>query len=218
MRVVVRSDTHTLHGQVAVPDGDMLVHCGDFTGTGRISEIAGFGLWMRGQPHRHKVVVAGNHDIMFERNRGLALALLQNGLGDEGGGGIVYLEDSGAEIGGLKIYGSPHQPRFMDWAFNHDRGEDIRRYWDLIPDGLDLLVTHGPPKGILDQTHPLHGSEHLGCEELLGAVERAKPRHHVFGHIHGGYGASWHVDTVFYNASVCDEAYNPRNAPLVIDL
>ena len=222
-RVVIISDTHAMHGRVAVPDGDILVHCGDFTGTGRIAEVAAAGLWFRWMKERfsHVVVVAGNHDFLFERNRALAVDLINNGqlhLREGRDGGITYLEDGEATLDGVRIYGSPVTPAFMGWAFNRERGEDIRRHWDLVPAGLDLLVTHGPPMGILDQRFPLHGSEHLGCEELMAAVERARPRYHAFGHIHGGHGRSEHADTTFLNASVLDESYAVRNAPTVVDL
>src|SRR5271157_1458943 len=221
MRVVLISDTHDLHDQVQVPEGDLLIHAGDLTMLGRMNEIAAAGLWLRKLGERFPagvVVVAGNHDWMFQRNLMMALNLLNNGITTEGRGNIKYLEDSGCTIRGLKLYGSPHQPTFFDWAFNLDRGEAIRRKWDLIPEGLDILITHGPPMGIHDQISPHLGSEHIGCEELMAAVERAKPKVHVFGHIHGGYGRTQHVSTLFVNAAICDEQYQPRNAPIVIEL
>ena len=147
----------------------------------------------------------------------MALQLLNNGIIGDAEGRIMYLEDSGVEIKGLKIYGSPHQPTFFDWAFNVRRGK-LKQYWDRIPEGLDILITHGPPKGILDQSEPHLGSEHLGCDELMAAVERVKPKLHVFGHIHGGYGKVGYVNTTFINASICDEQYRPTNQPWVIEL
>jgi calcineurin-like phosphoesterase family protein len=220
-KVVLISDTHSQHRSMLepVPDGDILIYAGDATMVGRVDEVAAFGLWFRSLPHRHKVFVAGNHDWMFQRNRTMALSLLNSGLiGNERVPAVKYLEDSLADIEGLRIYGSPWQPAFMDWAFNVDRGEAIRRYWDMIPEGIDILVTHGPPMGIHDQTHPHLGSEHLGCEELMAAVERVKPRIHVFGHIHGGYGKTRYVNTLFVNAAICNEQYKPVNAPVVVDL
>lgn len=217
-KIVLISDTHSLHAGVKIPDGDILVHAGDLTMMGRMNEIAGAGLWLRSLPHTHKVVVAGNHDWMFQKNLTMALQLLNNGISGEGQGKILYLEDGVAEVAGLKIYGSPWQPTFNDWAFNLDRGEAIKHKWDLIPEGLDILITHGPPIGILDQIDAQLGSEHLGCEELMAAVERAKPKVHVFGHIHGGYGQSRHANTLFVNAAICNEAYKPVNEPIVIEL
>lgn len=218
MKVVLISDTHGLHDHVAVPDGDILVHAGDATMRGQMNEITAFGAWFRGLPHKHKIFVPGNHDWMFQRNRTMALSLLNNGLIGNERKPVLYLEDSGITVEGLKIYGSPWQPTFFDWAFNLDRGAAIKHKWDLIPEGLDVLVTHGPPMGIHDQAEPHLGSEHIGCEELLAAVERVKPKIHVFGHIHGGYGKTQYVNTLFVNASTCTEQYKPLNEPIVIEL
>jgi len=217
-RIVFISDTHDLQDQVTVPDGDILIHAGDATMLGRMNEIAAAGMWLRKQPHKHKVFVAGNHDWMFQRNRTMALQLLNNGIIGDGNGKISYLEDSGVTIEGLHIYGSPWQPTFFDWAFNLDRGAAIKHKWNLIPEGLDVLITHGPPLGIHDQSFPHLGSEHLGCEDLMAAVERAKPKMHVFGHIHGGYGKTQYENTLFINAAICNESYKPVNAPIVVEL
>lgn len=211
-RLVLVSDTHSLHDRVAIPEGDILVHAGDFTMEGRVVEIARAGMWLRSLPHPHKVIVAGNHDWLFQEQRMQAVGLIK-----DRDPSIVYLEDSGAEIMGLKFYGSPWQPWFCDWAFNVTRG-DLHKYWDEIPSGLDVLITHGPPKGILDQAAPHLGSERLGCAELLTAVERVKPKFHVFGHIHGGYGRAQYENTTFYNAAAVNEAYKPVNKPWILDI
>jgi Icc-related predicted phosphoesterase len=168
--------------------------------------------WLQSLPHSHKIVIAGNHDWLFERQKKQAIELLKADYPN-----IVYLEDSGIEIMGLKFYGSPWQPWFYSWAFNVTRGQ-LHKYWDLIPSGLDILVTHGPPMGILDQAAAHLGSEHVGCAELITAVERTKPKIHVFGHIHGGYGKRQYGDTAFYNAAAVDEAYRPVNKPWILDI
>lgn len=221
-KIVFISDTHSLHDQAQIPEGDLLIHAGDFTNVGRMNEIASVGIWLRNLGKRFPlgvVVVAGNHDWMFQKNQMMARQLLNNGLiGGDRTSEIIYLEDSLVTVKGLKIYGSPWQPTFFDWAFNLDRGEAIKHKWDLIPEGLDILITHGPPMGIHDQSAPHLGSEHLGCEELLAAVERTKPKIHVFGHIHGGYGKTQYVNTLFINAAICDEQYSPRNAPIVVEI
>jgi len=221
MRIVFISDTHGLHDQmrVPVPDGDILIHAGDATMMGRMNEIAAFGAWFRHLPHKHKIFVAGNHDWMFEKNPSLAADLLNQGiLGLNNTPKVTYLLDNEVTIEGLRIYGSPWQPRFYDWAFNVDRGDAIKRKWDLIPEGVDVLITHGPPKGVQDQISPILGGEHLGCEELMPVVSRIKPKIHVFGHIHGGYGKTQYADTLFINAAICDEAYKPIHEPIVVDL
>jgi Icc-related predicted phosphoesterase len=144
---------------------------------------------------------------MFERHPGAARELLTN---------AIYLENSGTELAGLKIWGSPVQPEFNNWAFNVARGAAIRRYWQMIPASTDVLITHGPPYGILDTAHPT--TAHLGCEELAEAVQQTRPRLHVFGHIHGGYGTAKANGTQFVNASVVDEAYHLVNAPQVFEI
>lgn len=210
MKLVFISDTHTFHNKVDVPSGDVLIHSGDATGRGTAREIYEFGLWFGSFPHKHKIFVAGNHDLMFERDRTLA----QNILSPDNS--IIYLQDSVVKIGDLRFYGSPWQPRFGDWAFNLDRGAAIKKKWDLIPSGLDVLITHGPSMGILDQITP--DGEHLGCEELILAVKNVKPKIHAFGHIHGGAGVAHSLDTLFVNAAICNERYEPVNSAFVMNL
>jgi len=208
VRIVCISDTHGQHTKLSVPDGDVLIHAGDFMAFGDTpKEVVDFNQWLGKQPHRHKVVIAGNHDLMFERHPGAARELLGN---------AIYLENSGAEIAGFTIWGSPVQPEFNNWAFNVARGAAIRRYWKMIPANTDVLVTHGPPFGVLDKAHP--SSAHVGCEELAKAVEQIKPGLHVFGHIHGGHGLSSSKDTQFVNASVVNEAYRLVHEPQVVEI
>jgi Icc-related predicted phosphoesterase len=208
LRIVCISDTHGQHAKLSVPEGDVLIHAGDFMAFGdRPKEIIDFNQWLGKQPHQHKVVIAGNHDSMFERHPGAATELLGN---------AIYLENSATEFEGLKIWGSPVQPEFNNWAFNVARGAAIRRYWKMIPANTAVLVTHGPPFGVLDKAHP--SSAHLGCEELAKTVEQIKPRLHVFGHIHGGHGLSSGNDTLFVNASVVNEAYRLVHEPQVVEI
>lgn len=208
LRIVSISDTHGKHAKVRLPDGDVLIHAGDFMTYGdRLSEIASFNHWLSKQPHRHKVVIAGNHDLLLESDPSLARAQLT---------AAIYLENSAVEIEGLHIWGSPQQPRFLDWAFNVDRGPAIRQYWNKIPTKTDILITHGPPFGILDKIAP--SGEHLGCEELAIAVQRVRPKLHVFGHIHGGRGTCEHDGTKYLNAAVLDENYRIASSPQVVTL
>ncbi len=206
MKIVALSDTHSRHHQLAVPDGDILIHAGDATMSGSLNEIAVFNAWLGTLPHPVKLFCAGNHDWLFEREPNLARSLMTN---------ATYLQDELIVVNGLRIYASPWQPRFFDWAFNLDRGLPLRRKWDLIPDDVDVLVTHGPPFGIRDQNP---NGEHCGCEELRAAVERVKPRLHIFGHIHQGYGELVYEGMRFVNACNCTEQYQPHNAPLVFEL
>lgn len=207
MKIVCLSDTHNCNEEIVVPDGDVLIHAGDATNSGTIGEIVLFNEWFANLPHKHKIFVAGNHDWLFETNNSAARKLLDDK--------IVYLQDSAVEVEGLKIYGSPWQPRFFDWAFNLNRGAEIAEKWRLIPDETDVLITHGPPHGILDETPR---GDLAGCEELRKRVEIVRPKLHVFGHIHHGYGATEKFGVKFANASNCDEDYFPANAPLVFNL
>lgn len=211
MRIVCISDTHSRHDQVEVPEGDVLVHAGDSTMVGRVEEIIKFNHWLGQLPHPHKILIAGNHDWLFEKEPALAESLITN---------VIYLRDNSVTIDGVKFYGSPWQPRFMHWAFNLPRGEEIKRKWDLIPEDTDVLMTHGPPHGILDLVpSDMSGNyEHAGCEDLLRAMRRLRPRLHIFGHIHEGYGVLKDYVTIFVNASICDAAYRPINAPMVLEL
>jgi len=203
LRVVFIADTH--NNTPPVPDGDVLVHAGDLTGHGTPREVIQVGLWLNSLPHKHKVVIPGNHDFLFEKDANHALSLLNCD--------VTYLQESAALVAGLRIWGSPRTPRFYDWAFNVDRGEAIRRYWGMIPSGLDILVTHGPPHGILDTTN---SGESAGCEELANAIARVRPRVHAFGHIHEPGGSTKEMDgTVFVN---CASGYRSEHLPVVMDV
>lgn len=205
LRIVCLSDTHNLHRHLDVPDGDVLIHAGDFTGRGRVHEVAAFGAFLARLPHRHKIVVAGNHDFLFERDRERARELL---------GDVTYLEDAGTRVADLDVWGAPWQPRFRDWAFNVDRGAPIAEKWALVPDEVDVLVTHGPPFGVLDKTFD---GRIVGCEELERTLARVRPKLHVFGHIHESYGTRESSGTLFVNASNCDLSYRIPHPPVVVD-
>lgn len=209
MRIVCVSDTHGLHERVEVPEGDVLVHAGDMTGRGEEGAVAAFGAWLRDQPHPHEVVVAGNHDFLCERSGALARELST-------GEGVHDLEDEGAEITERRFRGSPWQPRFRDWGFDLDRGPELAARWARIPRETDVLVTHGPPHGVLDRV--ARGGRAVGCEDLAARLGRLDVSLHVFGYIHEAAGSS--VDgagRVAVNASACTLALRPTNAPLVLD-
>jgi Icc-related predicted phosphoesterase len=197
-----------------VPEGDVLVHSGDATITGTLRELQLFNEWFAGLPHKYKIFVAGNHDWLFEQDRESAESLLDLG--------IIYLQDSSVELEGFKVYGAPWQPRFFDWAFNLDRGAEMAAKWQLIPDDTQILITHGPPHGILDAVPTAGRVENAGCEELRARVEMiaslGRLKMHLFGHIHCGYGTQKGFGVTFVNASTCDEEYRPTQPPIVIDL
>jgi len=213
-RIVCISDTHNCDEEIEIPDGDILIHSGDATTIGSVDQIRDFNRWFAALPHKRKIFVAGNHDWLFEKDNDLARRLLNPN--------IIYLQDSSIEIDGLKIHGSPWQPRFFDWAFNLNRGPEMAEKWTMIPDDIDILITHGPPNGILDLVPRKGWGENTGCEELRKRVEQiakfGRLKLHIFGHIHCGYGVHEEYGVKFVNASTCDEQYNPTQPPIVIDL
>ena len=208
MQIVVISDTHGKHHDVKVPDGDILIHAGDVSRCGTIEQVMDFLEWFAAQKHVHKIFIAGNHDFFFEETDSKKIRRI---IPKE----IIYLNDSGIAINGVKFWGSPITPWFNNWAFNRERGTEIKRHWDLIPNDTDVLITHGPPFGILDET--VYGKR-TGCEELLLRVYQVKPQYHIFGHIHEDYGSFAEGETTFVNASVLDDWYEMKNKPIILDL
>jgi len=210
MKLVCISDTHSLHRHIPeVPDGDVLIHAGNGLGQGTLENIEDLNDWLGMLPHRHKVVIAGNHDWAFQEMPGEARAALSN---------AVYLEDSGVEIEGIRFWGSPWTPTFMDWAFMLERGEPLCQKWQLIPDNTDVLITHGPPKGIGDEANLGFKCQNVGCVDLLARIHQLSLKAHIFGHIHEGYGEYLRRKTRLINASTCTARYEPRNAPIVVDV
>jgi len=191
-----------------VPDGDILVHAGDFCGRGVIEEAEDFAAWFVAQPHPHKVVIAGNHDFCVEVDPNLAGRLFA-------APGVTYLLDEAVTVAGLRFHGAPWQPWFHDWAFNLPRGAPIAEKWALIDADVDVLVTHGPPMAMLDETF---SGELVGCQDLKEAIARVRPRMHIFGHIHEGYGTRESDGTLYLNACTCTLRYQPLNPPLVVDI
>ncbi len=214
MKIVCISDTHNCNGQIAIPDGDLLIHAGDATINGTVAEIMAFNKWFAGQPHEYKIFVAGNHDWLFERQN-----IKTRGLLDVN---IIYMQDSFVEIEGRKIYGAPWQPRFYDWAFNVMRGAEIAAKWQLIPEDIDILITHGPPHKILDEVKTRFGIENGGCEDLRRRVQEiaklGRLKLHVFGHFHYSYGVAEDFGVRFVNASSCDEEYAPVQMPVIVEV
>lgn len=211
MRVIAISDTHGLHRKVQVPDGDILIHAGDFTNVGELEQVEDFNDWLGELPHKYKIVIAGNHDLSLERAAHVTEPMLTN---------CMYLRDSGLEIEGLKLWGSPWTPFFHSdyWVF-HKRGyKAMYEHWQQLPEGLDILITHGPPSRVLDRTMEGDLAGDAGLTQRLVDLEK-RPRFHFFGHIHEGYGfrvPNYGVKT--YNVSVCTRMYKPTNPPVVLEV
>lgn len=220
MKLVAISDTHNRQkgikefqdidsmGQEKEPlGGDIILHAGDATLGGTVGEVERFLKWYGELDFSHRIFVPGNHDWLFEKEPGLAAQMCKDN-------GVILLNDSGITINDINIWGSPVQPRFFNWAFNRDRGEDIKRHWDMIPKGTDILVTHSPPIHILDFT-PRGGS--VGCADLAYRINEIKPEIHIFGHIHHSAGQKHQDGVSYYNASVCNEIYLPYNPVTIIE-
>jgi Icc-related predicted phosphoesterase len=204
LRIVAISDTHN-HDRFAIPEGDLLIHCGDALGRGSYAELVKFNEWLGALKFQQILYVAGNHDWIFQAEKKLAIETLASAR---------YVEDELVEVGGLKVYGSPWTKVFMNWAFMLPE-ERLELAFDLIPGGLDILVTHGPPLGILDCAIP---GRHLGSMALLAAVKRAKPKYHLFGHIHEGHGSTAAGQTQFFNCALMTGDHRPANKPIVFDI
>jgi Icc-related predicted phosphoesterase len=220
-KVVCVSDTHHRHGQGTlkggVPECDLLIHAGDMTGRGQLDAVLQCYEWLEEQPARHIVTIPGNHELYMENQ----LAHYREEIKRRHPAIHLLVEES-VEIEGVKIYGSPITPEFHNWAWNRKRGIEIGRHWQMIPDDVQILVTHGPPYGILDQTYYVDGvtpRERAGCWDLAAAIKTRlfDLKLHVFGHIHSGSGVLMQDGVTYVNAAICDEMYMPTNPPRIIE-
>jgi Icc-related predicted phosphoesterase len=211
MRLTFISDTHSKHNDLKLEPCDILIHCGDLTKDIGQADLRIFCKWFDEQNAKHKIFIAGNHDGAFEKWPDLAKLMVKEYCKEN----VHYLQDSGVEIEGIKFWGSPVTPEFYNWFFNRTRGEEIKRHWDMIPDGTDVLVTHGPPVGFGDWSPCDKVS--TGCIDLLYAIQRIKPKIHACGHIHNGYGVRNLEDIMMINAASCNENYKVENKPIEVD-
>ena len=218
MIVTFISDTHNKHKQITehLPGGDLLIHAGDISSRGYKHEIQQFCKWFDSlDNYTVKTFIAGNHDFGFEKEPEMVKEIVGSYKW------INYLQDSFLGYGVdtenyVKIYGSPWQPEFFNWAFNLPKGgSELERKWNNIPDDTDILITHGPAFGYLDKIVGQY--ENLGCELLTKKIKQIKPKIHVCGHIHSGYGYVFDGDTHFINASVLDERYQYTQKPLTVE-
>ena len=215
MKITLISDTHNKHKYITndLPGGDLLIHAGDISSMGYEHEIREFCKWYNSlDNYTNKVFIAGNHDWGFQINTEKVKEIL------DFYGNITYLQDNEVLVGEklVSIYGSPWQPEFYNWAFNLPRkGDELKEKWDNIPSNTDILITHGPAYGYVDKV--IGRTENLGCELLTERIKQLKPKIHVCGHIHSGYGYTFDGDTHYINASVLNESYIYYNKPLTID-
>jgi Icc-related predicted phosphoesterase len=213
MRITFISDTHGKHRELdgQLPGGDVLVHCGDISNVGRLSEIENFLRWFEAQDYEHTIFIAGNHDFGFENTKPEIHKSITDLLNSYV---VTYLQDSSITINGIKFYGSPWTPAFNNWAFNMDNAA-LENKWLSIPDDTDVLITHGPPKGILDVTRE---GLSVGDPALLQALSRVKPMIHAFGHIHEAAGVEFEDDIKLVNASSVNRDYQIVNSPIIINI
>ena len=218
MKIICISDTHNKHNLIPSKylenvDGaiDTIIHAGDMSGRGWRVEIETFLNWYDKLPFKNKILIAGNHDFFLEQFPEKEIKEMLAKYPS-----IIYLNDSGVEIDGVKFWGSPVQPWFYNWAFNR-RDKEIIPHWDLIPNDINVLITHGPIYGYLDMT--LEG-DLTGCSYLLEKVQTLKDlKLHICGHIHEAYGIYNFADGItFINASVLNRNYDMMNKPVNIEI
>jgi len=184
MKIWAVSDTHGNHSSLVVPpDVDCLIFAGDATNYRNIFqnevEFYDFKQWLFDLPIKHKILIAGNHDTWATKKYNIDDLKYNN---------VVYLEHEYFELDDLTIFGSPYTPVFNDWNFMVKK-DKISRYWDDLNENIDILVTHGPPKGILDLSHNHEEVlERCGDSALQKKVDKIKPLFHIFGHIHDSPG------------------------------
>jgi Icc-related predicted phosphoesterase len=225
MKLVCISDTHNKHRSIKIPECDILIHAGDYSFKGYDWEIVDFYKWLNEQEANHIISVQGNHELGWEANtekcRKLALGHCP---------AVHLLEDQSVNIEGINIYGSAYTPYFHNWAFNagrtiteaaHYRKPFIGDIWAKIPNDTNILVTHGPVYGILDELTYVDGTskgQFVGCVELEKRIKDLKELDiHVCGHIHLAYGQR-HIDGIsYYNVSNCDDMYIPTNPITIIE-
>jgi len=218
MRIWFISDTHNQHGHLRVPEADVVMHCGDES-TNQIPalnepEARRFFEWYRQLEIPVKVFVPGNHSTAIE-----------NGLvSPENYPEIHFLIHQQLVIDGIKIFGSPYVPQFHDWAYMKKRTR-LDQVWQTIPADTEILLTHGPPKGVLDLTHDFENKQlvQVGCAALRRHVEqRIQPAIHAFGHLHdehgiSNYGIYKRSVTQYLNCSVCNLRGEFANNGFLID-
>lgn len=201
MKITAISDTHGKHRELRkteIPEADTIIHAGDFTKTGTYREAKDFINWFGNLNHKHKILVAGNHDHIMGKNGSRQKKELLNLMEEQG---ITYLENNSVEIENLKFYGTPYSKIQGDYVFNQEIPE--------IDQDTDILITHGPVKGILDHTKR---DGNVGSEELREEIGKADPREHIHGHIHEQHGQIG----IHSNVSILNEHYRLTDNPIVL--
>lgn len=224
-RLVFISDTHNKHNKVVVPECDILIHTGDCSFQGLESETKNFAKWLDKQPAKHIVLTPGNHCKVFEKE----LPESRSWVTDYCPRANLLIHEA-AEVEGIKFFGSPWTPFFFNWAFNagrdpveasHTFKPFIGDLWKDIPLDTQILVTHGPGLGTLDEVLDRRTGriQNVGCAELTKKIAELKDlKIHAAGHTHLMGGKYLDIGNIKYiNAAICDDNYNPTREPVVID-
>ena len=213
--IVCMSDTHTLQEKVPMPEGnfDIFIHAGDLGNVGKIREYADIGKWFYSlkKQFKHRIIVPGNHDWGLMTNP----QMIMEDYFDED---VILLIDKAIELEGIKFYGCPWMPNFMDWAYMLEENK-LEPYYAAIPEDTQVLITHCPPLDILDKTTEKYGYARCGSVNLAKRIKQlSRLTHHIFGHIHHSYGSIVIDGVSYHNVSNLNEGYRYQNPPQVIEL
>ncbi|MCJ1422697.1 hypothetical protein MMC29_000577 [Sticta canariensis] len=227
LRVVATADTHGEHEQLRIPEGDVLIHAGDFAMRNNFKHLQSGLEWFARQPHECKVMIGGNHDLAMEGKTAFApwdrkqQEQIKAQISEyTRSGSIIYLEHESKQVTvkgrKLTIFGSPFTPWHGFGAWRYDRKEDI--WQSAIQQGTDVVITHGPPYGILDRSR--HGQA-CGCKHLMRRLQEVQPSLTVYGHIHESFGqdtCTWAngKTTVFANVAKGFPGQFPQRRSAVI--
>lgn len=217
-KIIAISDVHGKWNKLGqLEPCDVLISAGDYSFKGEKHMVKDFHEWLNKQDAGYIISVQGNHELWVEKNFDEAKQIAETACP-----GIHFIGSHGeVNIEGIKFYGSAITPWFFNWAWNVERGSDIIKEWAKIPSDTNVLITHGPPYGILDVVPYADGTpkQRVGCHDLMlriGQLPNLKA--HVFGHIHHSHGRQYFNGVQFYNASICDEQYMPTNPVTIFEI
>ena len=205
MNTMFMSDTYGHHEAVLLPRGDMIIHAGDLTRNGTESEVRDFLQWFSHQNYKYRIFIAGMHDSLFEQEPGLARRLLPSN--------VIYLEESGVEVGGLKIWGSPFNTFNHGSAFSVSSSEEINGHWDKIPHDCDIVTSRTPAYGMLDEDE---SGEHIGSKDLLRRLVKVEPGYFVCGNVQGTHRHEYRYNINFINASLLNQEHKIVYKPVFL--
>jgi Icc-related predicted phosphoesterase len=229
MKIVAISDTHTQAARLTIPECDVLIHAGDSTYNGTFFEVREFVEWLKIQPAKRKIVIAGNHELSFDPTKGRHYnESTRNMLTHSGDPSIIYLENDSVEIDGVKFFGSPWTPWFHNWAFNGWDSRNLptigncpplKNIYQLMPADTQVVICHSPCYGVVDSSNYGNSDERLGSIDLLKQVQRTPSVKLVIGgHIHEARGIMEIEGRVHANVSSLDRDYQTIRPPMVFNI